>query len=55
MGGKNDLFPIIEAVAKEKGFDLVIDASTGAVVFAQPAIDITDEVTKRYNLKTQQD
>jgi outer membrane protein len=44
-----EMVAIIEALAKEKGIELVLDTQTSGVVTAAPAIDITDEVVKRYD------
>lgn len=44
-----EMVAVIEALAKERGLDLVLDAATSGVVTAAPAIDITDEVVSRYN------
>ncbi|MDR2982239.1 MAG: OmpH family outer membrane protein [Puniceicoccales bacterium] len=46
-----DLRPKIDAIAKEKGADLVLNSTflTGGVLFADPALDVTDEVVKRLN------
>jgi Skp family chaperone for outer membrane proteins len=41
--------PIIEAPAKEKGSELVLDMVESGVVYCFPAVDMTDEVIKRYN------
>ena len=46
---RNEVFPIIESVAKEKNFRLVLDLSVTGAAFVDPAIDITDEVIQRYN------
>lgn len=46
---RDEVVPIINQVAKEKGFDLVFDAVAGGVVYFNPAIDITDEVIRRYD------
>ncbi len=46
---RNDVVPIIEQIAKEKGFELVLDLTAGGVVYANPACDITDEVIKKYD------
>lgn len=37
----------VEEISTEEGFDLVLDASAGTVVFADPGIDITDAVLER--------
>jgi outer membrane protein len=44
-----EMVAVIEALAKEKGFDLVLDGASGAVLTAGPTIDITDEVIRRYD------
>ena len=46
---RNEMVTIIEALSKERGFDLVLDLATSGVVTFYPAIDITDEVVKRYD------
>jgi len=44
-----EMVAVIENLAKERGLELVLDAATSGVVTANPAIDITDEVVKRYD------
>ncbi len=44
-----DLFPIIEALGKEKGLDVILDLAKSGTAFFQPAIDVTAEVVKRYD------
>lgn len=46
---RNDVFPIIETVAKEKNFRLVLDLSATGALYVDPMIDITDEVIQRYD------
>jgi len=46
---RNEVFPIIESVAKEKKFRLVLDLSVTGVAYVDPVIDITDEVIQRYD------
>ena len=46
---RNDVFPIIESVAKEKNFRLVLDLSVTGVAYVDPVIDITDEVIQKYD------
>jgi outer membrane protein len=46
---RTEMISIIEALAKEKGLELVLDTATSGVVTASPTIDITDEVVKRYD------
>jgi len=46
---RNEVFPIIESVAKEKNFRLVLDLSITGAAYVDPMIDITDEVMQRYD------
>lgn len=48
---RTEMIAVIEALAKERGIELVLDASSpqSGIVTANPAIDITDEVVKRYD------
>lgn len=46
---RNEVVPIITQVAKEKGFDLVLDGVAGGVIYFNPAIDITSEVIRMYD------
>lgn len=44
-----EMVAVIEALAKEKGYDLVLDMITSGVVTSSPTIDITSEVVRRYD------
>jgi len=46
---REEVNPIIENVAKEKGYNLVLDLSSNSVAYFSLAIDITDDVIKRYD------
>ena len=46
---RSEVFPIIETVAKEKNFRLVLDLSVTGAAYVDPVIDITDEVIQRYD------
>jgi len=46
---RNEVFPIIEIVAKEKNFRLVLDLSVTGAAYVDPVIDITEEVIQRYD------
>jgi len=37
----------VQEISNEEGYQIVIDASEGLVVFAEPSIDITDQVIDR--------
>jgi outer membrane protein len=37
----------VEEISTEEGFELVLDATAGTVVFAAPAVDITEAVLER--------
>jgi outer membrane protein len=45
------LYGIVGSYAKERGFTIVLETSSGALVYADPAIDVTDEVIKRHNAR----
>jgi len=44
-----EMVTIIDALAKERGLELVLDAQQSGVVASSPAIDITDEIIRRYD------
>lgn len=46
---QSELIPIIEAMGKEKGIDLVFDLARSGAVYFNPAIDMTEEVIRRYD------
>jgi len=35
-------------IARERGFDLLIERNEGGVIFVKPSFDVTDELIKRY-------
>jgi Skp family chaperone for outer membrane proteins len=43
------LIPIIEQLRKDRGLDLIFDLAKSGTVFANPAIDVTAEIVKRYD------
>ncbi len=47
-----DLMPIIEKIAKENGFALILDLSAPGIAFFEPAIDITELVVKAYDAQS---
>lgn len=46
---RGEMVAIIENLAKERGYDVVLDLRTSGVVTINPTIDITDEVVRRYD------
>jgi len=46
---KGELLPIIEQLGKEKGFHIIFDLANSGALYFSPAIEITDEVIKKYD------
>ena len=46
---RTEMVAIVEQLAKEKGYDLVLDLAASGVVSWNPTIDITTEVVRRYD------
>jgi outer membrane protein len=46
---QNELLPIIEAIGKDKGYDLILDLGKSGAVYFNPGIDVTQDVIKRYD------
>jgi outer membrane protein len=46
---KNKLQPIIDAVAKEKGLHMVFSIRDSGAIWAQPGLDLSAEVVKRFD------
>jgi len=46
---RGEMVTIIEALAKERGLELVLDVQQSGVVTFSPTVDITDEVIRRYD------
>ena len=45
----DELRNIIEAIGKDKKFQIILEKNEGAVLFAEAGSDLTDEVVKRFN------
>jgi outer membrane protein len=43
------LFPIVQAVAQEKGVQVIFSAADSGIVWADPGIDLTADVIKRFD------
>ncbi|NOR14694.1 MAG: hypothetical protein GQ544_03215 [Candidatus Aminicenantes bacterium] len=48
---QNELLPIIEALGKEKGLDLIFDLGRSGAVYFSPNIELTQEVIVRYDVQ----
>ena len=46
---RTEMVGVVDAIAKEKGLDLVLDLGSSGVVYFNKTIEITDEVIKRYD------
>jgi outer membrane protein len=46
---ENRVLPVIQQVGKEKGYTLIFNKYSGALVYADEGVDITDEVLRRFN------
>jgi len=45
---RQDMIAVVNAYAKENGFDLIFDSNAG-VIYANPVIDITGAIVKKYD------
>jgi outer membrane protein len=43
------LYGVVGGYAKERGFTVVLETSSGGLVYADPSVDVTDEVIKRHD------
>lgn len=46
---QGELIPVIEAVGKEKGLDIIFDLAKSGAVYFNPAADLTSEIIRRYD------
>jgi Skp family chaperone for outer membrane proteins len=46
---RDEMVTIIQALRKERGYDLVLDLGTSGIVDFDPSLDITAEVVRRYD------
>jgi outer membrane protein len=44
-----ELYEVVNGYARERGFTVVLEASSGALVYMNSAVDITDEIIKRHD------
>jgi outer membrane protein len=47
-----DLMPIIEKIAKENGFSVILDLNTSGITYFEPGIDISEKVVKAYDAQS---
>lgn len=46
---QSEVMPIINKLGQERGLDLILDLRESGVLFFSPAVDLTQEVIKRYD------
>jgi Skp family chaperone for outer membrane proteins len=46
---QSEVMPIITKIGQEKGLDLILDLRVSGILYFNPAVDITQEVIKRYD------
>ncbi|MBN1939474.1 MAG: OmpH family outer membrane protein [Candidatus Aminicenantes bacterium] len=46
---QSELMPIVQALGKEKGYDIIFDAQKSGAIYWAPTSDITEDVIKRYD------
>ncbi|HNQ80502.1 MAG: OmpH family outer membrane protein [Acidobacteriota bacterium] len=46
---QSELMPIVQAVGKEKGLDIIFDVQKSGAVYWAPAVDVTEDIIKRYD------
>jgi Skp family chaperone for outer membrane proteins len=46
---QNELIPIIQQIGQEKNLDVVYDLGSSGIIYWNPAIDLTEEVIKKYD------
>lgn len=46
---RDEILTIVDELVKERSYDLVFDLSSSGLIYFQPAMDITEEVIKRYD------
>ena len=45
---QNDIYEVVKAISQQHGYDLIIDrASATGIIFANPRIDISDEILRK--------
>jgi outer membrane protein len=44
-----DLYGVVHDYAQQQGYTLVLEASSGALLYSDKAVDITDDIVRLYN------
>lgn len=45
----NELFDVLQKIGAEGGYTMIIEQNEGAIIYADPRIDLTDELIKAYD------
>jgi len=48
---QKELMPIIEKMAKDEGYTLILDVTTAGIAYVDPTSDITEKVVKAYDAR----
>lgn len=51
---QSELLPIIEQLGKERNIEIILDLAGSGAIYFNPAIDLTEEVIKRYDASKSQ-
>lgn len=46
---QSELMPIVQALGKEKGLDIILDVQKSGAIYWSPTIDVTEDIVKRYD------
>jgi outer membrane protein len=46
---QSELMPIVQALGREKGYDVIFDVQKSGAIYWNPAADVTEEIVKRYD------
>lgn len=47
----NELFDVLQKIGAEQGYTMIIEKNEGAIVYADPAVDVTNALIEAYNAK----
>ncbi|MCX6565650.1 MAG: OmpH family outer membrane protein [Candidatus Aminicenantes bacterium] len=46
---QSELMPLVQALGKEKGLDVILDVQKSGAIYWNPAADVTEDIIKRYD------